>query len=99
MATKPMADAAPYSDFVREMRAALDHRTHACTAAEKRAIDGEMRDIMRRYLGPGAWEAIREAAAVSVPRGTRPKRFRPRVGTREYGDVEDRKLAAAGKDE
>lgn len=41
------------TDFVREMKAAFKRRAQAQSAAQKREIELEVRDIMRRHLGAG----------------------------------------------
>ncbi len=47
------ADDSPCSAFVREMKAALQRRLEATTAAERRAATEEMRAVMLQHLGPG----------------------------------------------
>lgn len=99
MKTKPaVVDETPCSAFVAEMKAAFLKHESATTNGARRRVEEEMREIMRKHLGPGAWESTASAATErpSTPR----RRFRAGLARRaSIGGGIDRKLAAAGPDE
>lgn len=101
--TKPLVvDEAPLSEFVRKMRDACRRCLAASKPSDKRAIEREMADLMRKYLGRNAWEAAvaaeREAERVSadVPRATSRRYVRPGPMPKYSSGDFDHKLAAAG---
>lgn len=59
------AGEAPVSAFVQEMRAAFTERCAVSAPEDKRRVEREMQDIMRRHLGP-----VASRAHGGVPRGT-----------------------------
>lgn len=100
MTAKPAVVESPKSAFVVEMEAAIARRLAAAGWPEKSAVDREIHDIIRRYLGRDAWDAMVDADQQSARLAARCRSRRRRASVaRErsrYSEDFDHKLAQAG---